>query len=155
MTASQGVIGTAAGPRDAGTAFVMTYHAFGGELVDGAGTWAYVRGGMGGVTQALASCARDLKIDVRTDASEVVEILGVHVSELGRFPAIDQEAEGGGRDRRSIVPACESLNENRPAKVRVLQPVKVIHGLIVPLPLSHRYASLGERAAQARRAPGR
>jgi len=62
----QGVIGTFAGPHDPGTAFVMTYHAFGGELVDGAATWAYVRGGMGSVTQALAACARDLGVEIKT-----------------------------------------------------------------------------------------
>ena len=62
----QGVIGTFAGPHDPGTAFVMTYHAFGGELVDGAATWAYVRGGMGAVTQALAARARDLGVEIRT-----------------------------------------------------------------------------------------
>jgi len=70
----QGVIGTFAGPYDPGTAFVMTYHAFGGELVDGAATWAYVRGGMGAVTQALAACARDLGVEIRT-ASPVSSIL--------------------------------------------------------------------------------
>ena len=62
----QGIIGTFNSPRDPGTAFVMTYHTFGGELVDGAGTWAYVRGGMGGVTQALLSCAQELGVEVRT-----------------------------------------------------------------------------------------
>jgi len=66
--ASQGVIGTFAGPRTPGTAFVMTYHAFGGELVDDTGAWAYVQGGMGGVTQALQACARDLGVEVRTEA---------------------------------------------------------------------------------------
>jgi phytoene dehydrogenase-like protein len=66
--ASQGIIGTFAGPRTPGTAFVMTYHAFGGELVHGAGTWAYVRGGMGAVTQALAACARDRGVEILTDA---------------------------------------------------------------------------------------
>ncbi|MCA1833290.1 MAG: phytoene desaturase family protein [Actinomycetota bacterium] len=74
MTASQGIIGTHASVNDPGTAFVMTYHAFGGELVDGAGTWAYVRGGMGGVTQALAACARSLGVRIITGApaSEIV-----------------------------------------------------------------------------------
>ena len=64
----QGVIGTFAGPHDPGTAFVMTYHAFGGELVDGAATWAYVRGGMGAVTQALAGRARELGVEIRTSS---------------------------------------------------------------------------------------
>src|SRR6266545_1581036 len=72
--ASQGIIGTAAGPRTPGTAFVMTYHAFGGELVDDNGAWAYVRGGMGGVTQALLSAAREHGVDVRTGAP-VAEVL--------------------------------------------------------------------------------
>ncbi len=70
----QGIIGTFAGPRTPGTAWVMTYHAFGGELVDGAATWAYVRGGMGGVTQALLACARDRGVEVRT-AAPVARIL--------------------------------------------------------------------------------
>jgi phytoene dehydrogenase-like protein len=70
----QGVIGTFAGPRTPGTAFVMTYHAFGGELVDGAGTWAYVRGGMGGVTQSLLACALDAGVVVRT-GSPVASVL--------------------------------------------------------------------------------
>jgi len=64
----QGIIGTFAGPRTPGTSFVMTYHAFGGELVDGAATWAYVRGGMGGVTQALLACAREAGVEVRTSS---------------------------------------------------------------------------------------
>jgi len=74
LAAGQGIIGTFAGPRTPGTAFVMTYHAFGGELVDGAGTWAYVRGGMGGVTQALAACARSRGVDICPDSpvSEIV-----------------------------------------------------------------------------------
>jgi phytoene dehydrogenase-like protein len=67
--AGQGIIGTFAPVSAPGTAFVMTYHAFGGEMVDGAGTWAYVRGGMGGVTQALASCARALGVEIRTNAA--------------------------------------------------------------------------------------
>jgi len=64
----QGIIGTFRSPRDEGTAFVATYHAFGGDLMDGAGTWAYVRGGMGGVTQALQRCARSLGVEIITDA---------------------------------------------------------------------------------------
>jgi phytoene dehydrogenase-like protein len=66
--ASQGVIGTAASPRAAGTAWVMGYHALGGELNGSTGTWAYVRGGMGSVTQALAAAARAGGAEVRTGA---------------------------------------------------------------------------------------
>ncbi|MGH2721563.1 MAG: phytoene desaturase family protein [Actinomycetota bacterium] len=66
--ASQGVIGTAAGPRAPGTAWVMAYHALGGELNGAAGTWAYVHGGMGSVTRALAAAARAGGAEIRTGA---------------------------------------------------------------------------------------
>src|SRR5439155_3465242 len=48
--ASQGIIGTFAGVRDEGTAWVLAYHLLGGEVCGASGTWAYVRGGMGSVT---------------------------------------------------------------------------------------------------------
>jgi phytoene dehydrogenase-like protein len=62
-----GVIGTWAGPRSAGTAYVMLHHHVGD--VDGqAGAWGFPRGGMGGVTQALASAARSFGAEIRTGA---------------------------------------------------------------------------------------
>ena len=67
-----GVIGTWAGPRSAGTAYVMLHHHIGG--VDGqAGAWGFPRGGMGGVTSALAAAARSFGAAVRTGA-EVAQI---------------------------------------------------------------------------------
>ena len=67
-----GVIGTWAGPRSAGTAYVTLHHHIGG--VDGqAGGWGFPRGGMGGVSAALASAARSLGAELRTGA-EVAEI---------------------------------------------------------------------------------
>ncbi len=67
-----GVIGTWAGPRSAGTAYVMLHHHIGG--VDGqAGAWGFPRGGMGGVTSALAGAARSLGAQIRTGA-EVARI---------------------------------------------------------------------------------
>jgi phytoene dehydrogenase-like protein len=67
-----GVIGTWAGPRSAGTAYVMLHHHIGD--VDGqAGAWGFPRGGMGGVTSALAAAARSFGAEVRTDA-EVAKI---------------------------------------------------------------------------------
>ena len=50
----QGVIGTFAGPRDAGTAWVHAHHRLG--LLGG---WGYVEGGMGRVSFCLADAARD------------------------------------------------------------------------------------------------
>jgi phytoene dehydrogenase-like protein len=62
-----GVIGTWAGPRSAGTAYVMLHHHIGGT--DGhAGAWGFPRGGMGGVTSALAAAARASGAEIRTGA---------------------------------------------------------------------------------------
>jgi phytoene dehydrogenase-like protein len=64
-----GVIGTWAGPRSPGTAYVMAHHHV-GDIGDGhVGAWGFPRGGMGGVTQALARSARAYGADVRTDAA--------------------------------------------------------------------------------------
>jgi phytoene dehydrogenase-like protein len=50
----QGIIGTFAGPRDPGTAWVHAHHRLG--LLGG---WGFVAGGMGQVSFALADAARD------------------------------------------------------------------------------------------------
>jgi phytoene dehydrogenase-like protein len=62
VLAVSGVIGTWAGPRSAGTAYVMLHHHIGET------TWGFPRGGMGGVTQALAKAAQAFGAQVRTDA---------------------------------------------------------------------------------------
>ncbi|HEX6469244.1 MAG TPA: NAD(P)/FAD-dependent oxidoreductase [Streptosporangiaceae bacterium] len=68
-----GVIGTWAGPRSAGTAYVMLHHHV-GDLGDGqVGAWGFPRGGMGGVTAALAAAARSFGAEIRT-ASPVARI---------------------------------------------------------------------------------
>ncbi|HEX2178635.1 MAG TPA: NAD(P)/FAD-dependent oxidoreductase [Actinomycetota bacterium] len=64
--ATQGIIGTQASPREPGTAWVMAYHALGGELIGATGTWAWVRGGMGALTGALASAAAEAGVVIRT-----------------------------------------------------------------------------------------
>ncbi|HKA67645.1 MAG TPA: NAD(P)/FAD-dependent oxidoreductase [Actinomycetes bacterium] len=63
-----GVIGGWAGPRSAGTAYVMLHHHI-GDLGDGQlGAWGFPRGGMGAVTQAMAAAARSFGAEIRTDA---------------------------------------------------------------------------------------
>jgi phytoene dehydrogenase-like protein len=62
VLAVSGVIGTWAGPRSAGTAYVMLHHHIGET------TWGFPRGGMGGVTQALAKSARAFGAEIRTQA---------------------------------------------------------------------------------------
>ena len=62
-----GVIGTWAGPRSAGTGYVMLHHHI-GDTDGQAGAWGFPRGGMGGVTQALAGAARSFGAQIRTGA---------------------------------------------------------------------------------------
>ncbi len=62
--ALQGLIGTLAGPRDPGTAFVSFYHDL-GEAAGPPGAWGYARGGMGAVTGALRSAAEAAGAEVR------------------------------------------------------------------------------------------
>lgn len=50
----QGIIGTFAGPRDRGTAWIHAMHSLG--LIGG---WSYVEGGMGLISACLAEAARD------------------------------------------------------------------------------------------------
>jgi phytoene dehydrogenase-like protein len=77
-----GVIGTWAGPRSAGSAYVTLHHHIGD--VDGqAGAWGFPRGGMGGVTSALAAAARTFGAEIRTGA----EIAAIRTS-AGRVAGV-------------------------------------------------------------------
>jgi phytoene dehydrogenase-like protein len=71
--ATDAVIGAMASPSMPGTAYVLFHHVM-GEGGGKRGVWGYVRGGMGGLTQALAAAARDLGADIRCEA-EVTRIL--------------------------------------------------------------------------------
>ncbi len=55
--ATDGIIGTYAGPRDAGTGYVLAHH-YAGRALGVQGAWGFVRGGMGAISTALASSAR-------------------------------------------------------------------------------------------------
>jgi len=65
--ASTGVVGVWAGPRTPGTAYNLLHHAL-GELNGVSGLWGHVRGGMGGVSQALARSAEAAGATIRTSA---------------------------------------------------------------------------------------
>src|SRR5436190_16164382 len=67
------IIGAMASPSIPGTAYVLFHHVM-GEAGGSRGVWGYMRGGMGGLTQALAAAARDLGADIRCEA-EVSRIL--------------------------------------------------------------------------------
>jgi phytoene dehydrogenase-like protein len=66
--ATDAIIGAFAAPSMPGTAYVLFHHVM-GETNGKKGVWAYVRGGMGGLTQALASAARKLGVEIKTQAS--------------------------------------------------------------------------------------
>jgi len=65
--ATDAIIGAFAAPSMPGTAYVLFHHVM-GETNGARGVWSYVKGGMGGLTQALARAARDLGVELRTDA---------------------------------------------------------------------------------------
>lgn len=71
--ATDAIIGAMASPSMPGTAYVLFHHVM-GETDGKRGVWGYVRGGMGGLTQALAAAARDLGTEIRCGA-EVARIL--------------------------------------------------------------------------------
>jgi phytoene dehydrogenase-like protein len=66
--AVDGLIGTYAGPRDPGTAYVLAHH-YAGRALGTQGGWGYVRGGMGGVSRAIALAGLRAGCVFRTSAN--------------------------------------------------------------------------------------
>jgi phytoene dehydrogenase-like protein len=64
---STGVVGVWAGPRTPGTAYNLLHHEL-GELNGIPGAWGHVKGGMGGISRALAASAEAHGATVRTGA---------------------------------------------------------------------------------------
>src|SRR2546428_4265994 len=65
--AASGIIGTFQGVRSPGTAYVLLHHYMG--EIDGAfRAWGIPRGGTGGVSDAIASAAREAGAEIRTEA---------------------------------------------------------------------------------------
>jgi phytoene dehydrogenase-like protein len=65
--ATDAIIGAMASPSMPGTAYVLFHHVM-GECNGVRGVWGYVRGGMGGISQALASAAREHGAEIRCQA---------------------------------------------------------------------------------------
>lgn len=64
-------IGTFAGPKTPGSAYVIMHHVMGEH--EGAGGWGFIKGGMGKITEALAAACREAGVTIVTDA-EVARI---------------------------------------------------------------------------------
>src|SRR5262249_1122529 len=92
--ATDAVIGAMAAPSMPGTAYVLFHHVM-GETNGKRGVWGYVRGGMGGLTQALAKAAQGLGVDIRcsADVSRIVTngdaVRGVALANGDEFQAPD------------------------------------------------------------------
>jgi phytoene dehydrogenase-like protein len=71
--ATDAIIGAMASPSMPGTAYVLFHHVM-GECDGVRGVWSYVRGGMGGISNALAAAARELGAEIRLN-SPVIKIL--------------------------------------------------------------------------------
>ena len=65
--ATDAIIGSFQSPSAPGTAYVLLHHAL-GEAGGARGVWGYVRGGMGGLADALAGACDDLRVDIRRNA---------------------------------------------------------------------------------------
>ncbi|HVH11181.1 MAG TPA: NAD(P)/FAD-dependent oxidoreductase [Gemmatimonadales bacterium] len=65
--ATDAIIGAMASPSMPGTAYVLFHHVM-GECNGVRGMWGYVRGGMGGITQALAAAARERGVEIRLES---------------------------------------------------------------------------------------
>jgi phytoene dehydrogenase-like protein len=61
------IVGNYASPYAPGSAYVMLHHAF-GEVNGKKGVWGHAIGGMGAITQAMASSARRHGVDIAIDA---------------------------------------------------------------------------------------
>ena len=66
--ATQAIIGAWCGPMSPGSAYVLMHHWI-GEVDGHEGAWGWVHGGMGGVSQALASAARAAGAEIRAGAA--------------------------------------------------------------------------------------
>jgi phytoene dehydrogenase-like protein len=93
LLAVSGVIGTWAGPRSAGSAYVTLHHHI-GDVGGQAGAWGFPRGGMGGVTSALAAAARSFGAEIRTSA-EVAAIRTAGGQATGVTLASGEEIHAG------------------------------------------------------------
>lgn len=59
-------IGTFAGPKTPGSAYVIMHHVMGENA--GAGGWGFIKGGMGAITQSLASYGREKGVEIKTNS---------------------------------------------------------------------------------------
>jgi phytoene dehydrogenase-like protein len=82
--ATQAIIGGWCGPMTPGSAYVLMHHWIG--QIDGHfGAWGWVKGGMGGVSEAMAAAAREAGVEIRTHA----EVARIAINHEGRAVGVE------------------------------------------------------------------
>jgi phytoene dehydrogenase-like protein len=152
-TCALGLIGTFRGPRDAGTGYVKLYHSM-GMSTGVRGSWAYVRGAMGSVTQALARIARQHGVEIR-EGVEVEQIIVRNGAAVGVATASGEEVYGkivlsNADPQRTYLTLVE--RDQLPAEyvrdieaIQITSPVMKINLAMEELP---RYTALQERGEE-------
>src|SRR6185437_2848555 len=91
-----GIVGNYASPYTPGSAYVLLHHIF-GEVNGIKGAWGHAIGGMGAITQAMASACAEAGVEIRAD-SAVREV----VLERGRASGVVLE-DGTAIPGRAVV----------------------------------------------------
>ncbi len=119
-----GVIGTWAGPRSAGTAYVMLHHHIGETA------WGFPRGGMGAVTGALARAARMFGAQLRTGA----EVARIRTRD-GRVAGVTLAGKGGGESGGESIDAPVVVTTAHPqiSFLRLLDPAELPDGFVADI----------------------
>jgi phytoene dehydrogenase-like protein len=95
--ATQAIVGAWGGPMTPGSAYTLMHHWI-GEVEGHFGAWGWVKGGMGGVSEALRRSAEDAGAEVRTG----VEVARVAVNTAGRAVGVELEDGDLVRSRRVV-----------------------------------------------------
>ena len=173
----QGVIGTNASPSDPGTASVYYHHAS-GRMFGQAGTWGYVRGGMGMISFLLCDAAREAGATVAAGVpvARITPGVGVDLVSGERIAAsaivsnadpratlrlLDRNADAGWRAQVEQIP-MESLTVKVNMTLRELPNFKARPGTRgdhhtgqINTPLTKTEWDRGLRAARAGELPDR
>jgi phytoene dehydrogenase-like protein len=151
--ATDAVIGAMASPSTPGTAYVLFHHVM-GECNGARGVWGYVRGGMGGLSEALAAAARRHGVEIRLRAP----VEGIR-TESGR--AVGVVLSGGDEvEARRVVSGVdahltfERLLERSALPADFLEAVRAVDYSSASLKINLALSSLPDFAALPGSAPG-
>ncbi len=101
--ATQAIIGAWCGPMTPGSAYVLMHHWI-GEIDGHAGAWGWVKGGMGGVSTAIARSAEAAGAEIRTNA----EVQRVAINASGRAVGVEL-ADGSLVRARRVVSSAHPI----------------------------------------------